>query len=342
LTDPFFDIAIALTLCFAFVNGFHDGGNVVAATICSRAMNPWRALFYAAIAEFIGPVLLGTAVAKTMSSCVLRPDMVEDIQPHILYIVVCSAMAGAMSWKLPTWYFGLPSSGSHALIGGLVGAGAVGIGVQSIMIDKVFRSVLLPLMVSPILGIFLGYFLFSVIRSLFAGAHRRIGQFFAVLQRPVMALLAAGHGSNDAQKSMGVIAIILSASVHQVEGALILPEWVLYSCAAALALGLLAGGWRIVKKVGTGISKMEPVHAFAAQLSSAVIILGASLFGGPVSATQVVGSSVLGVGASRRASGVKWSAATQIAYAWILTFPVSMLIGAGFCRLLIHFFASTN
>ncbi len=342
MTDPFFDIAVGLTFCFAFVNGFHDGGNVVAATICSRAMNPLRALLYASIAEFIGAVLLGTAVAKTMSSCVLRPDMVEDIQPHALYIVVCSAMAGAMSWKLPTWYFGLPSSGSHALIGGLVGAGIVGIGVHSIMVDKVVRSVLVPLLVSPFLGIFLGYFLFSIIKRLFGHAQRRIGQFFAVLQRPVMVLLAAGQGSNDAQKSMGVIAIVLSASVHHVEGDLILPQWVLYSCAAALALGLLAGGWRIVKTVGMRISRMEPVHAFAAQLSSAIIMLGASVFGGPVSATQVVGSSVLGVGASRRASGVRWSAATQIAYAWVLTFPVSMVIGAGFCWLLIHFFASAN
>ncbi len=247
-------------------------------------------------------------------------------------------MAGAMTWKLPTWYFGLPSSGSHALIGGLVGAGIVGMGVHSIVIDRVVSSVLLPLLVSPILGIFLGYLIFSLIRVIFKNAHRRSGYFFAILQRPVMVMLAAAHGSNDAQKSMGVIAILLSARVHQVETGLLLPEWVIYSCAAAMALGLLAGGWRIVKTVGFGISKMEPVHAFAAQLSSATIIMGASLFGGPVSATQVVGSSVLGVGASRRASGVNWFSAANIAYAWFFTFPASMLVGAFFCGLLTWLF----
>jgi len=301
-------------------------------------MNPWRALFYAAAAEFIGPLLLGTAVARTMSSCVLKPDMVEAIDPHLLNILVSSAMVGAMTWKLPTWYFGLPSSGSHALIGGLVGSGIVGMGVQSIVIDKVVSSVLLPLLISPILGIFLGYFIFSLIRTIFMNAHRRSGLFFAILQRPVMVTLAAAHGSNDAQKSMGVIAILLSARIHEVQNGLILPQWVVYSCAAAIALGLLAGGWRIVKTVGFGISKMEPVHSFAAQLSSAIIILGASVSGGPVSTTQVVGSSVLGVGASRRASGVRWSSAANIAYAWVFTFPASMLVGAFFCRLLTWLF----
>lgn len=338
MTDPFFDIAVGLTLCFAFVNGFHDGGNVVAATICSRAMNPWKALFFAAIAEFLGPILLGTAVARTMSSAILKPQMVEALDPHVLYIIVTSAMAGAMSWKLPTWYFGLPSSGSHALIGGLVGAGIVGIGWHSIVVEKVVWAVLLPLLLSPILGIFLGYSIFSFIRALFGGAHRRIGQFFSTLQRPVMLLLAASHGSNDAQKSMGVIAIVLSARVHQVENGLELPDWVIYSCAAAIALGLMTGGWRIVRTVGLRISKMEPVHAFASQLTSAIIILAASAFGGPVSTTQVVGSSVLGVGASRRLSGVRWSSAAQIAYAWIFTFPVSMVIGASFCWCLTRLF----
>lgn len=338
MAEPFLDIAIALTLCFAFVNGFHDGGNVVAATICSRAMNPWRALFYASIAEFMGPFILGTAVARTMSSCVLNPGMVAGIEPKLLNILVASAMMGAMSWKLPTWYLGLPSSGSHALIGGLVGAGIVGIGIKAIEVEKVFYTVILPLLLSPMLGIFLGYFIFSIIRAMFRNAHRRFGQFFAILQRPVMVALAASHGSNDAQKSMGVIAILLSAGANNSENVMILPPWVVFSCAGALALGLLAGGWRIVKTVGFGICKMEPVHSFAAQLSSATIIFGASIFGGPVSATQVVGSSVLGVGASRRASGVNWSVAANIAYAWIFTFPASMVISALLCVLLTRFF----
>ncbi len=340
VADPFFHISVALILCFAFVNGFGDGGNVVAATICSRAMSPWRALIWASIAEFLGPVLLGTAVAMTMSSGVLKPEMTHAIPAHTLYIVVSSAMAGAMAWKLPTWYCGFPSSGSHALIGGLVGAGIVGIGAESILVEKVTWNVLLPLFSAPLVSLVLGYVIFSIIRAMFSGAHRRIGQFFMVLQKPVMVLLAASHGSNDSQKSMGMIMIVLTAGAGNVDGAMILPPWVVYSCAAAIAIGVLTGGWRIVKTVGLRISKMEPVHAFAAQLASTITIMGASLLGGPVSVSQVVGPAVLGVGASRRACGVRWSFAAQIVYAWVLTFPVSMVIAAGLCWCLTRIFTS--
>lgn len=338
VADPFFHIAVALALCFTFVNGFSDGGNVVAATICCRSMRPWRALVWASMAEFVGPLLLGTAVAKTMSSSVLKPSMFQAIPAHILYIIVSSALAGTLFWKLPTWYVGLPSSGSHALIGGLVGAGIVGIGPQSILIYRIAWKVVLPMVAAPLVGVLLGYLIFSIIKSIFGGSHRRIGQFFTVLQRPVMVLLAASHGSNTSQKSMGVIAIILTAGINDVEGAMALPSWVVYSCAAAIAIGVLTGGWRIVKTVGLRISKMEPVHAFSAQLASAITMMGASMIGGPVPVSQVVGPAVIGVGAARRASGVRWSFATHIVYAWVLTFPVSMVIGAAFCWCLTHVF----
>ncbi len=340
VADPFFHIAVALTLSFAFVNGFSDGGNVVAATICSRAMSPWKALIWASVAEFVGPVLLGTAVAKTMSSSVLKPDMIETVVPHTLYIIVSSAMAGTLFWKLATWYVGLPSSGSHALIGGLVGAGIVGIGPQSILVNMIAWKVVMPMVAAPIVAVFLGYVIFSTIRAMFGRAHRRIGQFFTVFQRPVMVLLAASHGSNTSQKSMGIIAMILSAGIGDVGSGMPIPKWVIYSCAAAIAIGVLTGGWRIVKSVGLRISKMEPVHAFAAQLASAITMTGASLLGGPVAVSQVVGPAVLGVGASRRASGVRWSFATHITYAWVLTFPVSMIIGAAICWCFTRIFTS--
>ncbi|MCL5125244.1 MAG: inorganic phosphate transporter [Deltaproteobacteria bacterium] len=338
MADPFFTISVGLTLGYAFVTGFSDGGNVVAATICSRAMNPWRALVWASIAEFVGPVSLGTAVAKTMSSSVLKPDMIQQLEPQSFYLIVSAAVAATLIWKLLTWYLGLPSSGSHALIGGLVGAGIVGIGPQAILIEKIGWKVLAPMLVAPLAAAVLGYLIFSTIKAVFRNAHRRIGEFFILFQRPVMVLLAASHGSNTSQKSMGLIAMILAAGMGATGSEMPLPTWVIYSCAAAIAIGVLTGGWRIVKTVGLRISKMEPVHAFSAQLASAVTMTCASILGGPVAVSQVVGPAVLGVGASRRASGVRWSSVEQIAYAWILTFPVSMIIGSGLCWCLKRFF----
>jgi inorganic phosphate transporter, PiT family len=329
LDGPLFYASVGFTLCFAFVNGFHDGGNVIATLVCSRSMNPTKALVLAAIGEFLGPLILGTAVARTMATSILKPDMLESISSVSLDLIVITAVGGAIAWKLPTWYFGLPSSGSHALIGGLVGAGIVGMGYNSISVEKVFWAVVIPLLVSPVIGIVLGFLVFGIIRILFGHAHRRIGRLFESLQKPTVFFLAASHGSNDAQKSMGVIAMILASRAGEMHGELPLPMWVIVSCAAALALGLTAGGWRIVKTVGYGICRMEPVHSFASQFSSALVVLGASITGGPVSTTQVVASSVMGVGASRRLSGVRWSAATSIAYAWLLTFPVCAGISAG-------------
>ncbi|MBI5250724.1 MAG: inorganic phosphate transporter [Desulfomonile tiedjei] len=329
MDSPLLYFSIGLTLCFAFVNGFHDGGNVIATLVCSRSMKPFRALLLAAIGEFVGPLILGTAVARTVATSILKPDMLEQLSSVSLELMVISAVGGAIAWKLPTWYLGLPSSGSHALIGGLVGAGMVGMGAESVSVDKVVVAVIIPLLVSPILGIIFGFVVFGVIRVLCSRAHRGIGRFFESLQRPTVFFLAACHGSNDAQKSMGVIAIILASQVGEMHGELPLPMWVIVSCAASLALGLTAGGWRIVKTVGYRICRMEPVHSFASQFSSILIILGASIMGGPVSTTQVVASSVMGVGASRRLGGVRWSAAAHIAYAWFLTFPVCAGISAG-------------
>jgi inorganic phosphate transporter, PiT family len=329
LDTPLFFVSVGLTLCFAFVNGFHDGGNVIATIICSRSMKPFRALALAAVGEFLGPLVLGTAVAQTIATSILKPDMLEHLSPSSLDLVVISAVGGAIAWKLPTWYLGLPSSGSHALIGGLVGAGLVGMGPESVAIERVLWGVILPLLVSPIVGIVLGFMVFAFIRALCGRAHRRIGGFFESLQKPTVLFLAASHGSNDAQKSMGVIAIILASRVGEMHGELPLPSWAIISCAAALALGLTAGGWRIVKTVGVQICRMEPVHSFASQFTSTLVVLGASLVGGPVSTTQVVASSVMGVGASRRLSVVRWSVAAHIAYAWLLTFPVCAGISAG-------------
>ena len=331
LTDVLFFISLGVTFCFTFINGFHDGGNVIATAISSRSMRPTRAVALATVAEFVGPLVLGTAVARTMATGILRPDFLERLPADHLYMMVISGVGGAIVWKLPTWFLGLPASGSHALIGGLVGAGLVTLGFGGVAVDRVLKSVVLPLLLSPFISILVGYVVFSLLRGLFARSHRGMGGFFAALHKPTMAFLAASHGSNDAQKSMGVIALILAAGTGELHGELHLPMWVIVSCAAVLALGLSTGGWRIVKTVGYGISRMEPAHSFASQLSATSVIVTASLLGGPVSTTQVVASSVMGVGASRRLSGVRWSAAANIAYAWLLTVPVAGVLGAGFC-----------
>jgi inorganic phosphate transporter, PiT family len=328
LNELLFQLSIGITLCFAFVNGFHDGGNVIATIICSRSMHPARALLLAAVAEFVGPLLLGVAVARTMATNIMRPEMLEQLPAATVYLMIISGVSGAIAWKLPTWFLGLPSSGSHALIGGLVGAGLPAAGTSLVDMEKVVRGVVLPLLVSPLIGFIVGFTIFSFIRALFGRAHRGIGNLFALLQRPTMFFLAASHGSNDAQKSMGVIALILAAGGGNLHGDMYLPQWAVIACAAALAAGLAVGGWRIVKTVGLGICRMEPVHSFASQLTATSVVLVASLVGGPVSTAQVVASSVMGVGASRRLSGVRWSAAAQIAYAWLLTFPVSAALGA--------------
>ncbi|MEW6352297.1 MAG: inorganic phosphate transporter [Thermodesulfobacteriota bacterium] len=327
--DQLLDITIGLTFCFAFVNGFHDGGNVVATIIASRSMRPVSALLLASSAEFAGPLLLGTAVAQTMAGSILEPSMLELASADKVYVIVMCALAGAIAWKLPSWYLGLPSSASHALLGGLVGAGVVCMGTSCVVVDKLVRGVILPLLLSPLAGIVLGFLVFSMIRGLCRTAHRGIGHLFRALQRPTMIALAAGHGSNDAQKSMGLIAIALAAGTGEMHGQLVLPGWVIWGCAGALAVGLTLGGLRLVRTVGFGISRLEPVHSFASQFTALSVVLSTSLLGGPVSTSQIVASSVMGVGASRRLSGVRWSSASSIVMAWLLTVPVCALVSAG-------------
>jgi inorganic phosphate transporter, PiT family len=329
LAPDLFYLAIAITLVFAFVHGFHDGGNVIATIVCSRSMRPAKALMLAAVAEFLGPLVLGTAVAHTMAADILKPELVEKLKPEAVYLIVISGVGAAIVWKIPSWFVGLPSSGSHAIIAGLVGAGLVSLGREGIVVQSILRGVLLPLLISVPIGFLIGFVVFGFIRALFRTAHRGIGNMFAALQRPIMFIFAAGHGSNDAQKSMGLIALVLAAGSGEMHGALALPQWVVLACAAAMATGLAAGGWRIVRTVGAGICRLEPVHSFASQLTAASVVLVASVTGGPVATAQVVASSVMGVGAARRLTGVRWEAAANIVYAWFLTAPVCAGLGAG-------------
>lgn len=211
-----------------------------------------------------------------------------------------------------------------------MGAGIACAGTSAVSIEKFLERVLLPLFASPIMGIAAGYFIFSAVRGLSGRISRRFGWVFVTLQKPSTLFLAAGHGSNDAQKSMGIISLALSAG-QQTIGAGIIPDWVVLSCSFSLALGLAIGGWRIVKSLGYGICRMEPVHSFSAQLATTSVLIAASLAGGPVSTAQVMSSAIIGVGSARRLSGVRWSMALNIIYAWMLTIPVSAFLSALFC-----------
>lgn len=331
MSDFLFYAAIAVTLLFAFINGFHDGCNVIATVIGSRSMSPKRALIYGSLAEFVGPFVLGTAVAGTIAHKILLPELLFALPAASLNLLVLSAVIGAIIWNLVTWVVGLPSSSSHALIGGLIGAGVVTLGTKALAVEAILYRVVLPLFISPILGLLAGYLLFALLRRLFAPTNNSVKHLFIFLQGPGTFFLGMGHGSNDAQKSMGIIALVLAVNSGTGDQELLVPFWVVSSCALAIALGLSTGGWTIIKTVGYSIFRMQPIHSFASQFASSTVVALASVLGGPVSTTQVVASSVLGVGAARRLSGVRWSVARNILYAWVLTIPVSAAIGAALC-----------
>jgi inorganic phosphate transporter, PiT family len=317
---------IALALLFDFLNGLHDSSNIVATMISSRAFRPQTALGFTAIAHFIGPFLFGVAVAKTIGSEVVQAEV-------ITMEVILAALVGAILWNLLTWFLGIPSSSSHALIGGMVGAVSIGAGFEAIKIEGL-EKVLIALLASPIIGFGLGFLITRVIFFLARGASPKINTFFKRSQIVTAIALAFSHGTNDAQKTMGVITLGLVISGHLSE--FHVPVWVIALSAGAIALGTAFGGWKLIKTLGGKFYKIRPVHGFASQLTSAIVILGASLVGGPVSTTQVVSSAIIGVGSSERVSKVRWGVAEEIITAWIITIPATGLVSAGIYLLLVN------
>jgi len=311
-------LIIAIALVFDFLNGMHDSSNIVATIISSRAMSPRYALGMTAIAEFAGPFLFGVAVATTIGSEVVDPAAISSA-------VIIAALLGAITWNLITWYFGWPSSTSHALIGSLVGAVAMAAGFQTINL-KGLEKVLIALFLSPVLGLVLGYVTMKVIYFLARGASPRVNTLFKRAQWGTSLALALSHGTNDAQKTMGIIAMAMVTTGYVSE--FHVPWWVIFLSASAIALGTASGGWRLIETLGAKFFKIRPVHAFGSQLTSATIILAAALMGGPVSTTQVVSSAIMGVGSADRVSKVRWTVARDIAVAWLLTIPVSALMAA--------------
>jgi PiT family inorganic phosphate transporter len=312
-------VIIAIALIFDFLNGFHDSSNIVATMISSRAMSPRSALAMTTLAEFVGPFLFGVAVATTLGSEVVDPAALTSS-------VIIAALSSAILWNLLTWYFGLPSSTSHALIGSLIGAVAAGSGPSTIRISGL-EKVLFALFVSPLLGLVSGYLVLKTIYFLARGASPGINTLFRHSQLVTSLALALSHGTNDAQKTMGIIAMAMVTTGYTSQFQV--PWWVILISATAIALGTALGGWRLIETLGAKFYKIRPVHAFASQLTSAGIILGAALLGGPVSTTQVVSSSIMGVGSADRISKVRWTVARDIALAWLLTIPISAALAAG-------------
>jgi PiT family inorganic phosphate transporter len=316
---PFLLIAIiAIALVFDFLNGLHDSSNIVATMISSRALSPRKALGVTALAEFSGPFLFGVAVATTIGSEVVDPAAINSA-------VIIAALGSAILWNLLTWYFGWPSSTSHALIGGLIGAVAVAAGFDTIHLEGLGK-VLIALFLSPVLGLVFGFLVLKAIYFLARGATPGVNAFFKRAQWGTSVALALSHGTNDAQKTMGIIAMAMITTGYVAEFQV--PWWVITVSAGAIALGTLTGGWRLIRTLGGKFYKVRPVHAFGSQLTSATIILGAALLGGPVSTTQVVSSAIMGAGSADRVSKVRWTVAREIAVAWMLTIPVAALLAA--------------
>ena len=314
-------VVLGLAVLFDYINGFHDTANAIATSVSTRALKPEHAILMSATANFVG-ALTGTAVAKTIASgLATTPDGPAG------QIIVAAALVGAIFWNLLTWRLGIPSSSSHALIGGLLGAVVISVGFDAILLDGVRDKVLVPLVLSPIAGITIGFLLMVVLLNVFRSAHpRRMNDRFRRLQVLSAGYMAFSHGSNDAQKTMGIMTLaLLTAGVIETDD---VPLWVILVAATAISLGTAAGGWRIIKTMGQKVVKLDPVHGFAAETTAATIIFIASHLGAPVSTTHVISSAIMGVGSSDRLSAVRWGVAGNIVTAWILTIPASGLAAA--------------
>ncbi len=321
-------ILVALALVFNFLNGFHDSSNIVATIIFSRAMPPRVALYLTAVAEFIGPFLFGVAVAKTIGEDIVSPGAID------MWVLI-SALSVSIFWNLFTWYFGIPSSSSHALIGGIIGAVMAEAGFAAIQFGGLLK-VIIALFVSPVLGFVVGFLFTRLVFFLTKNATMEVNGFFKKSQIVTGIGLALSHGANDAQKTMGIIALGLVVSGTLTEFSV--PFWVIVVSSLAISIGTAVGGWRLIRTLGGRFYKIKPVHGFATQVSSAAIILGAALVGGPVSTTQVVSSAILGVGSAQRINMVRWGVAGNILATWFLTIPLNIGLSWLLYRLLTSIF----
>ena len=314
---------VAIALAFDYTNGFHDAANSIATVVSTRVLSPGAAVVWAAFFNFVAFVVLGEAVAKTIGK-----DMVDikRIEPDWQLWVLLCGLIGAIAWNLITWYYGIPSSSSHALVGGYAGAAVAASGFGVILPAGWTKTVIF-IVLSPLIGALLGFFIMVAVMWIFrTWSPHRVDRFFRKGQLISAALFSLGHGGNDAQKTMGIIAGVLVASNLDPHASSDIPLWVVLICHAAIGLGTLSGGWRIVKTMGSRITKLKPVGGFSAEAAAAASIIGVTLGGIPVSTTHTITGAIVGVGATRRLSAVKCGVAGRIVWAWILTIPLAALM----------------
>lgn len=330
MPEPFFLIVLVviLALAFDYINGFHDTANAIATVVSTRVLSPRTAIIMAAVLNFVG-AMVAQNVAKTIAGGLVDKAFVNQA-------VILSALLGAIIWNLITWKYGIPSSSSHALIGGLCGAVIAKGGWGALKLDGIKEKVLVPLVMSPLIGLTVGLVIMSLIYLLAKRANpNKAMAIFKPLQILSSSLMAFSHGSNDAQKSMGIITLALVAGGFLTKTEkIIIPMWVMISCAVVMALGTAAGGWRIIKTMGHKILRMDPSQGFAAETSASIVILLASRLGIPVSTTHVISSSIFGVGLAKNKNAVRWAVARDMIFAWLLTLPASALMAMLFSYIL--------
>jgi PiT family inorganic phosphate transporter len=322
----FLYIVVALVLVFDFLNGFHDSANSIATVVSTKVLSPFAAVIMAAFFNFIAFTVFPLKVAHTIGKGVVNPDVLN-------LTVIASALVAAIIWNLVTWWWGLPSSSSHTLVGGLIGAAVAHAGISSVVFSGVIKIVLF-IFIAPVLGMVMSFAISTVIVYAFRKfTPSNVDKIFRRLQIISSSAFSLGHGGNDAQKSMGIIwaALIVSGLATKDDP---IALWIKLSCQFAIAFGTMFGGWRIVKTMGQKITKLKPFEGFCAETSGALTLFGATNFGIPVSTTHVITGAIIGVGARKGASAVKWGVTTKIFWAWILTIPISAVIG----EIMYHFF----
>jgi PiT family inorganic phosphate transporter len=327
--DWFIFFLIALALIFDFINGFHDSANSVATIVSTRILSPKYAVMWAAFFNFIAFLFYGLHVAGTIGKGIVDVSIIDRQ-------VIFGTLMGAIIWDVITWWLGLPSSSSHALIGGLIGSAIAKAGTGTLVWAGIQKTLIF-IIIAPVSGFILGMILaWIVFRLLYKASPFKVDKVFRIGQLASAAMYSLGHGGNDAQKTMGIIASLLFSAGY-LGPVFHIPLWIVLSCHAAIALGTMLGGWRIVKTMGQKLSKLRPVDGFCAETGAAITLFVSSALGVPVSTTHTITGSILGIGTIKRASSVKWKIANKIVFAWILTIPAAALISALFYRLIIYF-----
>jgi PiT family inorganic phosphate transporter len=317
---PVLIFLIAVALLFDFLNGLHDAANSIATIVSTRVLRPQYAVLWAAFFNFIAFLVFGLHVANTIGTGIIEPDIVDAT-------VIFAALVGAIVWNLITWGLGIPSSSSHALIGGLVGAGMAKAGFSAAVWSGLSKT-LLAIVLSPLVGFLLALALVAIVSWLSVRSTPfAVDRAFRILQFVSASLYSLGHGGNDAQKTMGIIAVLLYSQGH-LGTDFAIPFWVVLSCQAAMAMGTLMGGWRIVRTMGLRITKLTPMQGFCAETGGAATLFMATYLGVPVSTTHTITGAIVGVGAARRVSAVRWNVASSIVYAWVITIPASGIVAA--------------